>query len=138
MMRSEQRIALHIIGRRISWAAAQEVADRACDIRRPITRAGCNMALRWRGRLKRRRRQGYRNARGAELRIRARGLRATAIEARNGVFRRASHVMEAQLKRRHIPLVFARRLREGPCLCCALALYNGASPCSALHCTQSA
>eukprot|EP00959_Pyramimonas_sp_CCMP1952_P337499 7067824-Pyramimonas_sp.AAC.1 len=36
-------------------------------------------------------------AKGIELRIRARGQRATTIEARNGILRHILHVMEAEL-----------------------------------------
>eukprot|EP00959_Pyramimonas_sp_CCMP1952_P186024 3889777-Pyramimonas_sp.AAC.1 len=36
-------------------------------------------------------------AKGSELRVRARGQRATTIEARNGILRYLRHVMEAEL-----------------------------------------
>eukprot|EP00959_Pyramimonas_sp_CCMP1952_P270555 5656161-Pyramimonas_sp.AAC.1 len=51
-------------------------------------------------------------AKGTELRIRARGHHATTIEARNGILRRLLHVMEAQLNKLDIPLVFTRLLHE--------------------------
>ena len=49
---------------------------------------------------------------GIELRVRARGQRATAIEARNGVLRHLLRVMEEELKRHDIPVVFTRLLHE--------------------------
>eukprot|EP00959_Pyramimonas_sp_CCMP1952_P090545 1895499-Pyramimonas_sp.AAC.1 len=36
-------------------------------------------------------------AKGTELRIRARGQRATTIEARNGILRHLLHVVEAEI-----------------------------------------
>ena len=51
-------------------------------------------------------------SKGAELRIRARGQRATAVEARSGILRHLLHVMEEELKRHDIPVVFTRLLHE--------------------------
>eukprot|EP00959_Pyramimonas_sp_CCMP1952_P282428 5903263-Pyramimonas_sp.AAC.1 len=45
-------------------------------------------------------------ANGTEFRIRARGQHATMIEARNGILRHLLHVMEAELNRLDVPLVF--------------------------------
>eukprot|EP00959_Pyramimonas_sp_CCMP1952_P283448 5925626-Pyramimonas_sp.AAC.1 len=47
-------------------------------------------------------------AKGAELRTRARGQRATTIKARSGVLRHALHVVEGELNRLDIPFMFTR------------------------------
>eukprot|EP00959_Pyramimonas_sp_CCMP1952_P006053 126693-Pyramimonas_sp.AAC.1 len=51
-------------------------------------------------------------AKGTELWIRARGQRATTIEARNGILRHLLHAMEAELKRLDLLSVFTRLLHE--------------------------
>eukprot|EP00959_Pyramimonas_sp_CCMP1952_P277733 5805510-Pyramimonas_sp.AAC.1 len=71
-------------------------------------------------------------ATGAALRMRARGLRATTIEASAGIRRRLLHVVEAELDRLAMPLVFARLLHEALFAASALTFCNGASACNAL------
>eukprot|EP00959_Pyramimonas_sp_CCMP1952_P061410 1283224-Pyramimonas_sp.AAC.1 len=51
-------------------------------------------------------------AKCAELRIRARGQHAATIEARNGVPRRTTHVMEEEFKRHNTPLIPPRLLHK--------------------------
>eukprot|EP00959_Pyramimonas_sp_CCMP1952_P411337 8619430-Pyramimonas_sp.AAC.1 len=63
-------------------------------------------------------------ANGTELRIRARGQRIMTIEARSGILRHLLHVMEAELNRLDIPLVFTRPLREGVFAASAFTVYN--------------
>ena len=65
---------------------------------------------------------------GTELRIRARGQHATTIEARNGILRHLLHVMEEDLKRHDIPLVFTRLLHEAMFASNAFTFHNGVSP----------
>eukprot|EP00959_Pyramimonas_sp_CCMP1952_P156478 3272627-Pyramimonas_sp.AAC.1 len=71
-------------------------------------------------------------AKGTELRIRARGQRATLIEARNGILRHLLGVMGTELKRLDIPLVFTRLLQEALAAANAFTFYEEVSPCSAL------
>eukprot|EP00959_Pyramimonas_sp_CCMP1952_P316973 6634629-Pyramimonas_sp.AAC.1 len=59
-----------------------------------------------------------------ELRVRARGQRAATIEARNGISRNLLHVMEAELSRLDIPLVFTRLMHEALFTASALTFYN--------------
>eukprot|EP00959_Pyramimonas_sp_CCMP1952_P030145 632188-Pyramimonas_sp.AAC.1 len=71
-------------------------------------------------------------AKGTELRIRARGQRATTTEARNGVLRHLLQVMEAQLNRLDIPLVLTRLRHEALFAAGAFTFDNEVSPCNAL------
>eukprot|EP00959_Pyramimonas_sp_CCMP1952_P017549 372401-Pyramimonas_sp.AAC.1 len=71
-------------------------------------------------------------AKGAELRIRARGQHATTIEARNGILRHLLHVMEAELNRLDIPPVFTRLLHEALFAANAFTFYSEVSPYNAL------
>eukprot|EP00959_Pyramimonas_sp_CCMP1952_P223938 4682521-Pyramimonas_sp.AAC.1 len=71
-------------------------------------------------------------AQDTELRIRARGQLATTIAARNGILRHLLHVMEAELDRLDLPLVFTRLLHEAMFTANAFTFYNEVSPCSAL------
>ena len=48
------------------------------------------------------------------------------------------HVMEEELKRHDIPLVFTRLLHEALFVCSAFTCYNGCSPCQALYGRQPA
>eukprot|EP00959_Pyramimonas_sp_CCMP1952_P185089 3870341-Pyramimonas_sp.AAC.1 len=61
---------------------------------------------------------------GTELRIRARGQRATTIDARNGIQRHLLHVTEAELNRPDIPLVFTRLLHEALFAASAFTFYG--------------
>eukprot|EP00959_Pyramimonas_sp_CCMP1952_P120283 2515257-Pyramimonas_sp.AAC.1 len=71
-------------------------------------------------------------AKGTELDIRARGQHATTIEARNGILRHLLRVMEAELNRLDIPLVFTRLLHEALFAASAFTFYNEVSPYSAV------
>eukprot|EP00959_Pyramimonas_sp_CCMP1952_P247320 5169994-Pyramimonas_sp.AAC.1 len=71
-------------------------------------------------------------AKGTELRIRARGQRATTIEARSGILRYFLQVMETELKRLDITLMFTRLLHAASFAANAFADYSEVSPCSAL------
>eukprot|EP00959_Pyramimonas_sp_CCMP1952_P213833 4474319-Pyramimonas_sp.AAC.1 len=77
-------------------------------------------------------------AKGTELRMRARGQRATTIEARSGRLRHLLHVMEVELNRLDIPLVFTRLLHEALFAANAFTFYNEVSPCNALFGRQPA
>ena len=77
-------------------------------------------------------------AKGSELRIRARGQHATTIEARNGILRHLLHVMEAELQRLDIPLVFTRLLHEALFACSAFTFFNEVSPYNAMFGRQPA
>ena len=50
---------------------------------------------------------------GTELRVRASGQHATVIEARNGMLRGVMHVMEEDLKRHDIPIIFKNAVVRG-------------------------
>ena len=65
---------------------------------------------------------------GTTLRIRAPGQHATSIESRNGLLRGTLHLMEEELKRHNIPIVFERLLAEGVFATNAFTFYNGCSP----------
>eukprot|EP00959_Pyramimonas_sp_CCMP1952_P363023 7601794-Pyramimonas_sp.AAC.1 len=77
-------------------------------------------------------------AKGTELRIPARGQRATTVEARNGILRHLLHAVEAELIRLDIPLVFTRLLHEALFAANAFTFYHAVSPCTALFGRQSA
>eukprot|EP00959_Pyramimonas_sp_CCMP1952_P165125 3451103-Pyramimonas_sp.AAC.1 len=68
---------------------------------------------------------------GATLRVRAPGQRATSIESRNGILRGTLHMIEEELNRHNIPVVFTRVLAEGIFVTSAFTFYNGVSPCQA-------
>eukprot|EP00959_Pyramimonas_sp_CCMP1952_P089925 1882203-Pyramimonas_sp.AAC.1 len=61
---------------------------------------------------------------GTELRMRARGQRATTVEARHGILRHLLHVMAAELNRVDAPLVFTRLLREALFAANAFTFYH--------------
>eukprot|EP00959_Pyramimonas_sp_CCMP1952_P173282 3621040-Pyramimonas_sp.AAC.1 len=63
-------------------------------------------------------------ARGTELRIRARGQHATTIEARNGILRHLLRAMEAEPNRLDIHLVFTGLLHEALFAASAFTFYN--------------
>eukprot|EP00959_Pyramimonas_sp_CCMP1952_P009733 203089-Pyramimonas_sp.AAC.1 len=67
-------------------------------------------------------------AKGTELRMRARGQRATTIEARNGILRQLLHVMEAEVNSLDIPLVFTRLLHDALFATSAFTFYTEVSP----------
>eukprot|EP00959_Pyramimonas_sp_CCMP1952_P116943 2444386-Pyramimonas_sp.AAC.1 len=71
-------------------------------------------------------------ARDTELMIRARGQHATTIEARNGTSRHLLHVVEAELNRLDMPLVFTRLLHEALVAASAFTFYDEVSPYNAL------
>ena len=50
---------------------------------------------------------------GTELRVRASGQHANVIEARNGMLRGVMHVMEEDLKRHDIPIIFKNAVGRG-------------------------
>eukprot|EP00959_Pyramimonas_sp_CCMP1952_P081396 1700694-Pyramimonas_sp.AAC.1 len=77
-------------------------------------------------------------AKGTELRLRAREQHATTIESRNGILRHLPHVMEAELNRLDIPLVFIRLLHEALPAANAFTFYDEVSPCNALFGRQPA
>eukprot|EP00959_Pyramimonas_sp_CCMP1952_P181136 3787626-Pyramimonas_sp.AAC.1 len=62
---------------------------------------------------------------GATLRVRAPGQHATSIESRNGILRGALHMIEQELNRHNIPVVFTRVLAEGIFVINAFTFYNG-------------
>eukprot|EP00959_Pyramimonas_sp_CCMP1952_P440737 9227497-Pyramimonas_sp.AAC.1 len=70
--------------------------------------------------------------------MRARGQHATTIEARNGILRHLLRVMEAELNRLDIPLVFTRLLHETLFAANAFTFYNEVSPNYALFRRQPA
>eukprot|EP00959_Pyramimonas_sp_CCMP1952_P110104 2303619-Pyramimonas_sp.AAC.1 len=70
--------------------------------------------------------------------MRARGQRATAIEATNGILRHPRHAMEAELNRLDIPLVFTRLLHEALIAASAFTFYEEVFPCNALFGRQPA
>ena len=69
---------------------------------------------------------------GTVLKIRAPGQHATSIESRNGILRATLHIMEEELKRHNIPVVFKRLLAEAMFATNAFTFYNGMSPYNAL------
>eukprot|EP00959_Pyramimonas_sp_CCMP1952_P122345 2557652-Pyramimonas_sp.AAC.1 len=71
-------------------------------------------------------------SKGTELRMRARGQRVTTIEARSGILRHLLHVVETELNRLGIPLVFARLLHEALFAASAFTFFSEVAPCSAL------
>eukprot|EP00959_Pyramimonas_sp_CCMP1952_P439508 9200934-Pyramimonas_sp.AAC.1 len=71
-------------------------------------------------------------AKGIELRTRARGQCATTTEARNGIFRHLLHVMEFALNRLDIPTVFTRLLHEALFAASAFTFCSEVSPSGAL------
>eukprot|EP00959_Pyramimonas_sp_CCMP1952_P273848 5724039-Pyramimonas_sp.AAC.1 len=70
--------------------------------------------------------------------MRAQGQRATTIEAINGVLRHLLHVVEAELNKLDIPLVFTRLLHEALFAANRFTFYSEVSPCSALFGWQPA
>eukprot|EP00959_Pyramimonas_sp_CCMP1952_P374961 7852522-Pyramimonas_sp.AAC.1 len=62
---------------------------------------------------------------GTTLRIRAPGQHATSIESRNGILRGTVHIIEEELNRHDIPIVFTRVLAEGIFVTNAFTFYNG-------------
>eukprot|EP00959_Pyramimonas_sp_CCMP1952_P384842 8065708-Pyramimonas_sp.AAC.1 len=68
---------------------------------------------------------------GTTLRIRAPGQHATSIESRNGSLRGTLHMIEEELNRHNIPIVFPRVLAKGIFVTSAFTFYNGVSPCKA-------
>eukprot|EP00959_Pyramimonas_sp_CCMP1952_P084865 1774614-Pyramimonas_sp.AAC.1 len=64
------------------------------------------------------------NAKCTELWMRARGQRATTIEARTDILRHLLHAIEAELNRLDMPLVFTRLLHEALFAASALTFYN--------------
>eukprot|EP00959_Pyramimonas_sp_CCMP1952_P433215 9071918-Pyramimonas_sp.AAC.1 len=77
-------------------------------------------------------------AKGVELRIRARGQLAAAIEARSGILRHLLRSIEAELNRLDVPLVFTRLLHEALFVASAFTFYIEVSPYSALFGRQPA
>eukprot|EP00959_Pyramimonas_sp_CCMP1952_P331564 6943064-Pyramimonas_sp.AAC.1 len=77
-------------------------------------------------------------AKGAELRIRARGQRATTLEGRSGVLRHLLHVVETELKSLDILFDFTRLLHEASFAANAFSFYSEVSLCSALFGRQPA
>eukprot|EP00959_Pyramimonas_sp_CCMP1952_P306191 6407984-Pyramimonas_sp.AAC.1 len=65
---------------------------------------------------------------GTALRIRAPGQHATSIESRNGILRGVFHMIEEELSRQNIPVVFTRVLAEGIVVTNDFTFYNGVSP----------
>eukprot|EP00959_Pyramimonas_sp_CCMP1952_P154821 3238983-Pyramimonas_sp.AAC.1 len=65
---------------------------------------------------------------GTALRIRAPGQHATSIESRNGILRGTLHVIEEELNRHNIPIVFTRVLAECIFVTSAFTFYSGVSP----------
>eukprot|EP00959_Pyramimonas_sp_CCMP1952_P090022 1884499-Pyramimonas_sp.AAC.1 len=63
-------------------------------------------------------------AKGTELWARARGQRATTIEAITGIFRHLFHAMETELKWLVIPLVFTRLLHAALFAANAFTFYS--------------
>ena len=68
---------------------------------------------------------------GAELRTRASGQRADAVEARNGMLRVVVRAVEEYLKRQGCPIVFKRILAGCIFPCSTFASHDGAPPCRA-------
>eukprot|EP00959_Pyramimonas_sp_CCMP1952_P292025 6107652-Pyramimonas_sp.AAC.1 len=68
--------------------------------------------------------EGQSSRQGAELRMRARGQRAVAIEARSGILRRLFHAVEAELNSLDLPLVYARLLRKALFAASASTFYH--------------
>eukprot|EP00959_Pyramimonas_sp_CCMP1952_P323227 6763911-Pyramimonas_sp.AAC.1 len=64
---------------------------------------------------------------GATLRVRAPGQHATSTESRDGILRGTLHMIEEELNRHNIPVLFTRVSAEGIFVTNAFTFYNGVS-----------
>ena len=145
MFYKSKHIVFHIVDRCIRFAEGIEIPDRFMDT---VIDAYCSTWMRHgpanilysdgEGALNNDKAKAIMKHKGTELRIRARGQHATTIEARNGILRHLLHVMEEDLKRHDIPLVFTRLLHEAMFASNAFTFYNGVSPYNALYGRQPA
>ncbi len=112
----KKRTIFHVMDRCIRLAAGQDISDRERDTILDAYHF-CWIAYRGpfkvlysdgEGALNNDAAKAMMANKGTELRIRAPGKHATSIESRNGILRGVLHMIEEELNRHNIPIVFTK------------------------------